>query len=439
MLLGWDGLGITSYLLVRYYQNIKSTNSATITILINRIGDVALIFCITLVTPSQIYLNCQNIRYTAIRLIVLAAIVKRAQFPFRVWLPAAIAAPTPVSSLVHSSTLVTAGVFILIRYNNLLTNKFIIIYLRIGIVTTFFSSYRNYGEFNIKKIVALSTIRQLGIMFIFIGFNMTIIAFFHLIIHAFFKRTIFILAGIFLHSSFGNLDIRYLNSNYIRYPFVLSTFTIGNLCLIGIPLFSGFFSKDLSIELSISYNKSIIIISILLISILITIFYSIKLITIIRGFTKNSLVVNNFNYIKLSIIITLIPAVIYILLRGYLFLVQIFDSTSILPIIFINKISPTVTISIGYFILITFWLKKKKYIFNHTYNTYFINAVFTNIRKNFYFLKNAILLIDKNVLDKIIGHYAYININNTLIYTKKIYNNYIKSIIFILIFLLIVI
>merc|ERR1711887_373671 len=202
---------------------------------------------------------------------------------------------------------------------------------RIGIVTTFFSSYRNYGEFNIKKIVALSTIRQLGIMFIFIGFNMTIIAFFHLIIHAFFKRTIFILAGIFLHSSFGNLDIRYLNSNYIRYPFVLSTFTIGNLCLIGIPLFSGFFSKDLSIELSISYNKSIIIISILLISILITIFYSIKLITII-----------------------LIPAVIYILLRGYLFLVQIFDSTSILPIIFINKISPTVTISIGYFILITF-------------------------------------------------------------------------------------
>ena len=186
-------------------------------------------------------------------MIVLCMIVKRAQYPIRVWLPSAIAAPTPVSSLVHSSTLVTAGLFILIRakpYDHYAIRDSIIVIM--GSLITTVSSYSAYSEYNIKKVVALSTLRQLGVMLTFIGFSQIEMAFCHLIIHAFFKRILFILRGVFLHENINNLDLRCSNS-YNKFGYSIITAALaGHITLIGLPITSSFFSKDLSIELSMS-------------------------------------------------------------------------------------------------------------------------------------------------------------------------------------------
>jgi len=189
ILLGWDGLGLVSYCLVIYYQNVKSYNAGIITALTNRIGDVALLISIAWILNygSWNYIfyiefikNDLYIRYISY-LVVLAAITKRAQIPFSSWLPAAIAAPTPVSSLVHSSTLVTAGVYLLIRFNLSLSLNLIMLLLFIGRITIFIAGLGANFEFDLKKIIALSTLSQLGLIIRILALGEYNLAFFSLI------------------------------------------------------------------------------------------------------------------------------------------------------------------------------------------------------------------------------------------------------------------
>jgi len=189
ILLGWDGLGLVSYCLVIYYQNVKSYNAVIITALTNRIGDVALLISIAWILNygSWNYIfyiefikNDLYIRYISY-LVVLAAITKRAQIPFSSWLPAAIAAPTPVSSLVHSSTLVTAGVYLLIRFNLSLSLNLIMLLLFIGRITIFIAGLGANFEFDLKKIIALSTLSQLGLIIRILALGEYNLAFFSLI------------------------------------------------------------------------------------------------------------------------------------------------------------------------------------------------------------------------------------------------------------------
>ena len=195
MILGWDGLGVTSFLLVRYYSSDYSVACGNITILVNRLGDSGVIIRLSVLFPLTSYFSLKIIPL----LIVISVTVKRAQIPFRIWLPAAIAAPTPVSSLVHSSTLVTGGVFVIFRLFYYLSASLKIYLLILGLITTFLSSLRTLGETNLKKIIALSTIRHIGLIIILIGCGNPILRFFHLLIHAFFKCTLFIFSGLFLH------------------------------------------------------------------------------------------------------------------------------------------------------------------------------------------------------------------------------------------------
>nr|YP_009689624.1 NADH dehydrogenase subunit 5 [Limatus flavisetosus]QEE94327.1 NADH dehydrogenase subunit 5 [Limatus flavisetosus] len=263
ILLGWDGLGLVSYCLVIYFQNVKSYNAGMLTALSNRIGDVMLLMAIAWMLNYGswnyiYYLDMMNkdfqmeiIGY----LVMLAAMTKSAQIPFSSWLPAAMAAPTPVSALVHSSTLVTAGVYLLIRFNILLVNTFMgQILLLISGLTMFMAGLGANFEFDLKKIIALSTLSQLGLMMSILSMGFYKLAFFHLLTHALFKALLFMCAGVIIHNMKNMQDIRVMGNLMMSMPLTCSCFNIANLALCGMPFLAGFYSKDLILEVvMISY------------------------------------------------------------------------------------------------------------------------------------------------------------------------------------------
>nr|AWB98752.1 NADH dehydrogenase subunit 5 [Anopheles parvus]AWB99077.1 NADH dehydrogenase subunit 5 [Anopheles parvus] len=258
ILLGWDGLGLVSYCLVIYFQNVKSYNAGMLTALSNRIGDVALLLAIAWMLNYGswnyiFYLEMMSNETEMMvigSLVMLAAMTKSAQIPFSSWLPAAMAAPTPVSALVHSSTLVTAGVYLLIRFNVLLTDKILgQMLLLISGLTMFMAGLGANFEFDLKKIIALSTLSQLGLMMSILSMGFYKLAFFHLLTHALFKALLFMCAGSIIHNMKNSQDIRMMGSLSMSMPLTCSCFNIANLALCGMPFLAGFYSKDLILEM----------------------------------------------------------------------------------------------------------------------------------------------------------------------------------------------
>nr|YP_010133596.1 NADH dehydrogenase subunit 5 [Chorthippus parallelus erythropus]QWM92886.1 NADH dehydrogenase subunit 5 [Chorthippus parallelus erythropus]QWM92899.1 NADH dehydrogenase subunit 5 [Chorthippus parallelus erythropus]QWM92912.1 NADH dehydrogenase subunit 5 [Chorthippus parallelus erythropus] len=258
ILLGWDGLGLVSYCLVIYYQNVKSYSAGMLTALSNRIGDVAILISISWMLNfggwNYIYyydfISDSFEMKVITMLIILAAMTKSAQIPFSSWLPAAMAAPTPVSALVHSSTLVTAGVYLLIRFSPML-----IVYnygwflLLIGCMTMFMAGLGANFEFDLKKIIALSTLSQLGLMMSILSMGYLKLAFFHLLSHALFKALLFMCAGSMIHNLNDSQDIRFMGSIVNFMPLTSVCFNVSSLSLCGIPFLAGFYSKDLILEM----------------------------------------------------------------------------------------------------------------------------------------------------------------------------------------------
>lgn len=210
--------------------------------------------------------------------ITVAAITKRAQIPFSSWLPAAIAAPTPVSALVHSSTLVTAGVFLLIRFYDFISTAwwFSPLLLFASVSTTLIAGFRATTECDIKKIIALSTLSHLGIIIAAIGLNIIHLAFFHIVTHALFKALLFVCAGRFIHSHIHRQDLRWMGNLASQMPTASSCLIMANLALCGFPFISGFYSKDIILEASIHYPHNILIILLILFAVGLTSFYSIR-------------------------------------------------------------------------------------------------------------------------------------------------------------------
>lgn len=208
-------------------------------------------------------------------MVILAAITKRAQIPFSAWLPAAMAAPTPVSALVHSSTLVTAGVYLLIRFSYLLNlNNFMFF---IGSFTMFISGLGANFEIDLKKIIALSTLSQLGVIIIILSLDMPELAFFHLLSHALFKSLLFLCAGVFIHSIGDIQDIRYLGGLEIGCPVRSLYFTACSLSLCGFPFMSGFYSKDLILECFFIMDGNVFIFIAIVLGTVFTATYSLRL------------------------------------------------------------------------------------------------------------------------------------------------------------------
>nr|YP_009740440.1 NADH dehydrogenase subunit 5 [Bactrocera rubigina]QID03093.1 NADH dehydrogenase subunit 5 [Bactrocera rubigina] len=263
ILLGWDGLGLVSYCLVIYFQNVKSYNAGMLTALSNRIGDVAFLLAIAwmLNYGSWNYIfYLESMKHSVEMeiigaLIMLAAMTKSAQIPFSSWLPAAMAAPTPVSALVHSSTLVTAGVYLLIRFNILLSGSWLgDLLLLLSGLTMFMAGLGANFEFDLKKIIALSTLSQLGLMMSILSMGFYKLAFFHLLTHALFKALLFMCAGAIIHNMNNSQDIRLMGGLGVYMPLTSSCFNVANLALCGMPFLAGFYSKDLILEVvSLSY------------------------------------------------------------------------------------------------------------------------------------------------------------------------------------------
>nr|QGR23988.1 NADH dehydrogenase subunit 5 [Drosophila buzzatii]QXG19174.1 NADH dehydrogenase subunit 5 [Drosophila buzzatii] len=258
ILLGWDGLGLVSYCLVIYFQNIKSYNAGMLTALSNRIGDVALLLAIAWMLNYGgwnyiFYLEIMQNEFEMMiigSLVMLAAMTKSAQIPFSSWLPAAMAAPTPVSALVHSSTLVTAGVYLLIRFNILLSNSWMgQVLLLLSGLTMFMAGLGANFEFDLKKIIALSTLSQLGLMMSILSMGFYKLAMFHLLTHALFKALLFMCAGAIIHNMNNSQDIRLMGGLSIHMPLTSACFNVSNLALCGMPFLAGFYSKDLILEI----------------------------------------------------------------------------------------------------------------------------------------------------------------------------------------------
>ena len=213
-------------------------------------------------------------------MLIVAAITKSAQFPFIRWLPAAIAAPTPVSALVHSSTLVTAGIFILIRFYPTLktipTLEFILLFA--ASITACVAGLAAIAECDIKKVIALSTLRQLGTIAYRLAINIPHLAFFHLITHALFKALLFIAAGTLIHYHDHNQDLRSIGILNNTMPLISSIIIRSSLALCGAPFIAGFYSKDLIIEAQIDNPFNYILIIVFLLATGLTSAYSVRFI-----------------------------------------------------------------------------------------------------------------------------------------------------------------
>nr|YP_009695260.1 NADH dehydrogenase subunit 5 [Ryssota otaheitana]QDM39454.1 NADH dehydrogenase subunit 5 [Ryssota otaheitana] len=280
LFVGWDGLGITSFALIIYYQNKESLSAGYLTLIVNRIGDTILVFgvCFLVLFGQFSILPLLEQMQTLMFVFVLASLTKSAQYPFSPWLPAAMAAPTPVSALVHSSTLVTAGVYLVIRlsmassimYDSAMVLSFC------GSITCLIGGLAAINEMDLKKLIALSTLSQLGLMMFSLSMGNPFMALFHLYTHAMFKALLFLVAGVILMMSFGCQDMRLLGGILIKSPILIIFQNISSLCLMGAPFVSAFYSKHMILEMMLTSSLNLFSVMVMLLATMCTCIYVIR-------------------------------------------------------------------------------------------------------------------------------------------------------------------
>ena len=292
MFIGWEGVGLCSYLLIGFwFKNIDYNDAAQKAFVMNRIGDLGfllgmffILFHFGTLDFDAVQKMAVNITPDSLLLITLTlllfigAIGKSAQLPLYTWLPDAMAGPTPVSALIHAATMVTAGIYMVVRSNVLfaLAPTTLTVILIVGVATSVFAAVIGLKQNDIKKILAYSTVSQLGLMFAALGLGAFSSGIFHLVTHAFFKALLFLGAGSVIHALHGEQDVRYMGGLKKLIPVTYITVLLGALAISGFPLLSGFFSKDEILAHAFQQNKAVWII--LSFSSLLTAFYMFRLV-----------------------------------------------------------------------------------------------------------------------------------------------------------------
>lgn len=292
MFVGWEGVGVCSYLLVNFwFTRIAANQSSISAFLTNRVGDCFLtigmfiiLWCFGNINYSTMFILSPYINEEIITLIgiclLIGAMAKSSQIGLHVWLPMAMEGPTPVSALIHAATMVTAGVYLLMRSSPLIeySSTVLLLCLWLGAITTIFSSLIGLLQQDIKKVIAYSTMSQLGMMVIAVGLSYYNLALFHLINHAFYKGLLFLAAGSVIHAMADNQDLRKYGGLLIFLPLTYSVMLIASLSLVAFPFMTGFYSKDFILESAYGqfYFSSITIYYLASISALFTTLYSIK-------------------------------------------------------------------------------------------------------------------------------------------------------------------
>lgn len=344
LFLGWEGVGVCSFLLINFwYTRLQANKSAIKAMLVNKISDIFLTIGIFL-----IFFEFKSLNYDIVFCIIgndsshdytidlicffllVGAIGKSAQILLHIWLPDAMEGPTPVSSLIHAATMVTAGIFLIIRCSYIFeyANTILFIIICLGALTAFFSSTTGFFQNDIKKVIAYSTCSQLGYMFFVCGFSHYHISFFHLFNHAFFKALLFLTAGCLIHSINNVQDIRQMGGFLKVFPFAYICLLIGSISLMGFPFMTGFYSKDLIIESTyntINSGNFYIINTIhsmywlLVISIIFTALYSLRVLIIV--FIKHYMgpldILRNIHYSNFYIIVPLVYLSLLSIFIGY--------------------------------------------------------------------------------------------------------------------------
>lgn len=292
MFIGWEGVGLCSYLLIGYwFKNQEYNKAANKAFVMNRIGDLAFLVAIFWIISkvgnanyNDVFAYAKEFSATDITVITLLLFVgatgKSAQIPLYTWLPDAMAGPTPVSALIHAATMVTAGIYMIARSNILysLSHLTMDVVAYTGLATALLAATIALKQNDIKKVLAYSTVSQLGFMFLALGTGAYVAAVFHVMTHAFFKALLFLGSGSVIHAMSGEQDIRNMGGLSKKLKWTFITFLIGCIAIAGIPPFSGFFSKD-AILLA-AFEKSPVLYGIALFTALLTAFYMFRLLFI---------------------------------------------------------------------------------------------------------------------------------------------------------------
>ncbi len=495
LFVGWEGVGVCSYLLINFWYNRIAANKAAIkAMLMNRIADVFFIFAIILILfyfKTVNYLVVFSLidflkNYTIfiffielkvidviLFLLFLGAIGKSAQIGLHTWLPDAMEGPTPVSSLLHAATMVTAGVFLLIRCSFIFEESNFVLFLLIlfGSITALFSALVATYQYDIKKIIAYSTCSQLGYMFFSSGLSNYNITLFHLFNHAFFKALLFLGAGSIISSLLDEQDMRRMGSLVYKIPFTYLSILIGSLAILGFPFLTGFYSKDILLESTyISYSlDALYIYTMGILTAFFTAMYSMKLIFFV--FISKTNIYNRYVILQETNIFILIPLFILSLLSifgGYIFseIFVGFGSNYLQNSIYIKfehfnniemeflspliKLTPLIWTILGLFLsyiffykLINknkktynqiFWLKKTLYEF--FFNAGFFNFIYNKIYLYFFYLFYEINVknIEKGLFEWVgpVGFYLFFR---NISYKVRLLSPYFINITLLIIFL----
>nr|UFQ25454.1 NADH dehydrogenase subunit 5 [Calyptogena pacifica] len=278
MMIGWDFLGVISYLLVVYRMNKPSLSAGTLTFVSNRVGDACFIMGIVFLMSSMAF-DCSSMWSSSSQFIIagavsLGSLTKSAQIPFSAWLPAAMAAPTPVSTLVHSSTLVAAGVYVMLRYPDLVEEWWDLVVFVCSCSTVLIAGSSSVGEMDLKKVLALSTLSQVASMMLFLAMGAIQVAFLHMVIHSFLKALLFMAVGSIIFFSGGLQDVRLMGGLAWKAPLLYLWLVISILSLIGLPFMAGFYSKEYMVASLVDGNFPMVSVIMVILGMASTFYYS---------------------------------------------------------------------------------------------------------------------------------------------------------------------